>query len=300
MVWYVWVLLGVFFSSLERIIDKKLVINKERKLDGLLAAFYRNLAFYVFIIVLGLIGPFGEIKLFFVTLIIVWAFFHVFASIIYDYFLKTAEIVRYSSITFILPILLIFFDKYFFNIEYLVLEIIGVFVLVFGGYIVSLDVKKRKSVFSSKQWALLFFSFLIGAAQYVIFKHYNRVLGINEVSFFVSTWVFVILFFVIGAFLTKKHKILIKTATKNNFFGKTLVSKFFDALAGLFFLKAIAESTVSKVYALESVLPLMTLLLVLFIVKIIGIDMKESFDRKDLLSKLLGVMLLSIGTYLLI
>lgn len=300
MVWFVWALLGAFFSSLEGIIDKKIVIKKEKSLDGTVASFYRNIAFYIFILLFGFSGLFGSVTLFIAVPIIIWAFFHVISSIIYDYFLKNSEIIRYNAITFVFPIFLILTDKFIFSINYSALEIIGFFLLIIGGYTVTLDGKNRSSIYSSKQWLLLFVSFLIVASQYGLFKYYNNEFGINEVSFYISAWIFVTVFFIIGIFIRKKQNLLLVTATKDNFFVKTLTSKFFDSLAGLFLLKAVSESSLSKVYSLESISPLITLILVVFLVSVLKIDMKEKLDRSNLVTKSIGIGFLCIGGYLIV
>jgi uncharacterized membrane protein len=300
MTWIIWTLLGTTFSSIERIIDKKLVIGKKQTLDSLIASFYRNFTYFIIINIFGMIGVFGKINIFFSIPIIVWAFFHLFGSLLYDYFLKNSEIVRYNSIICIFPVILILFDKYLFNISYSAMETIGLLLLVLGGFLVSINVKTKENAFSIKQWLLLIITFIISGSQLFLFKYYNSTLDINAISFYTNTWFFVILFFIIAILIQRKQGKLITIAKENKFLLKTFVSKLFDSLSGLFILFALVEGTVSKVYALQSASPLIAFLLVWFLVRIAKVNLDESLEGGNIVAKLFGVLILSVGSYLII
>ena len=66
------------------------------------------------------------------------------------------------------------------------------------------------------------------------------------------------------------------------FFIKILVAKLFDSFSGIFFLKAITVGTVTKVYSLSSISPIIFLVTVLFVVKVLKVDLNESLDNKNL------------------
>lgn len=299
MPWYLWTLIGTFSGSFETIIDKKLVVHKEKELDPLVTAFNRNLAFLATVSVFGLLF-FGSAKLFFTIPLAIFALFSVGRSVIYDYFLKNSEVVRYTGIGFLFPIILILTDKFLFHIAYSFQSILGIFILVLGGYVVSRDFKNKKSAFSYKQWGLFLVSFLIGISEYILFKFYNTHNGVNAVSFYISAWIMVVAFFLLFTVLQGKLLLFFAIARRNNFLPKTLVSKSFDALAGLFIFKAIAVSAVAKVYALESVAPLSVFLVVFVLVKVFGVDLKEALDKRNMLTKLAGVIILSVGSYLIL
>ena len=298
--WYIFVILGVIFHSFERIIDKKLVVRK-KGLDPLTCAFIRNLCFYISILFIGIFGFFGKIEFFFSLIIVVWSFFHVIASITYDYLIKKNQVIKFEGITFLFSIFLIGIDKYFFEIDYSFLALIGALFLIYGGILVSKNKysKKNKKV---DYVNYLFFSyhFLISIIQVYIFKYNNITYGINEITHYTNTWFYVSLFFLLFMLIKKKHILFFKISKENNFFLKTLLSKFLDSISGLFMLKAISLSSVSKVHLFGSISPIIFFIIVLFLSKILKVDLEEDFNNKSLLRKLCGVIFLGIGSFLII
>ncbi len=214
--------------------------------------------------------------------------------------MKKSEIIRYNGIVFIFPLILILCDRYLFRISYSLPEVFGFFLLIIGGYIISMDGRTRRTVFSKMQWLFLSLAFVISASEYFLFKYYNDAMGINSISFYVSAWIFVLLFFVAGIFFRKRQGMLVATFREGGFFGKTLVSKIFDSLSGIFILNAVAMGTVSRVYSLESVSPLITFVLVFLLVKAFRVNMKELLSQHNMLIKLTGVVILSVGSYLIL
>lgn len=301
MTWYILTILWIACSSLQRIIEKKIVIWKEFSLDPLIGSFYRNLAFYIFLIIFWLSVDYFWKMYFFISFPIIFrSFFHVFKSIIYDYFLKNTELSRYNSLTFIFPIILVLIDNFFLWESYTFYEIIWIWLLIFWWWIITIERKTKKNIFSFKQWFLLLIWFLIWWAQFILFKYYNETIWLNEISFYTSSWIFVLLFFIIQIIYKKKFNILISTAKHDWFFLKTLSWKFLDSLWWLLILKAISISTVSKVYSLESIYPIFTFLLVIFLMKVVKINMKEDLDTKNIWYKIISILLISIWWYLLV
>jgi len=300
MIWFLWALLGTFFSSLDSIIDKKIVVRREKEIDALVGSFYRNLMFWVFIILIGLSGIFGKIVPMFAFPLLIFAVLHVGSSLVYDHFLKNSEVIRFTSIGFIFPFILIVGDRFIFDITYTLQDFIGIFLLVLGGYVMAYNFIDGKSAFSLKQWGFFIFAFLVGIFEYVLFKIYHNSVGINEVSFYFSAWIYVMIAFSIFILIKGKLKIMPSTAMKDGYIYKTSVSKFSDALGGIFLLKAVSLSTITKVHSIEAFAPLIVFILALIMYKQFKWDLKESFDKKNLTMKFLAVIMLSIGGYLII
>ena len=302
MVWFVWALLGTFFSALESIIDKKIIVTREKDIDPLVGSFYRNFMFWVFIIIGALSGVFGKLVTIYTIPLAIFGVLHVGASLIYDHFLKNAEVVRFRSISFLFPFLLIIGDRFIFSVSYTLQDFVGIFLLVLGGYMMAYNFidGKKKIAFTPKQWAFFTFDFLVSMYAYVLFKLYNNSIGLNEVSFFFSAWIYVTVAFLFFIIVTGKVKIMPSTAMKHGFIYKTSVSKFSDALGGIFIFKAISLSTITKVHAITSFAPLILFLLALIMYKQFKWDLKETFDKKNLIMKLIAVVILSIGGYLII
>ena len=297
--WYVFVIVGLIFHSFERIIDKKLVIKK-KGLDPFICSFIRNLCFFISILVIGVFGFFGKIEFFFSIIIVIWSFFHIIASMTYDYLIKKNQIIKFEGINFLFFIFLIGIDNYFFKIDYSFLALIGALFLISGGILVSKNKSlERNKKTDYKNYFFLFYHFLIAIIQVYIFKYYNVNFGINEITFYTNTWIYVSLFYILFTLVRKKHILFFKISKENKFFLKTLLSKFFDSIAGLFMLKAISLSSVSKVHLLGSISPIIFFVVVLFFTKILRFNLEEDFSEKSFFRKLFAVIFLGIGSFLI-
>ena len=286
----------MFFSTLENILDKAIVSKHETHLDSLVASFYRNFLFWIFAIIGGFIGIFGELHFFLTPLLVLTGIFWVFSSIIYDYFLKNIEVSRFAGLTYIFPLLLIFLDTLYFKESFSLWEIIGIFFLVLGATSLSLNFSenKIKQIFSKKVWLYFFISFFIGAIKYGLFKYYFNAGLINEISFYASVWLITCSTFILAIFALKKQHLLIPIAKYDNYLAKTSVSKFFDFLGSIFFLKAISTASLTSVHALSSVSPFMLLILV-FILQKFGLNLDEDVSHHSLFIKIFAVILLCSG-----
>ena len=298
--WYVFVIMSLIFGSFEKIIDKKLIVNR-KNLDPLICSFIRNLCFYISILFIGFLGFFGKVEFFFSILIVIWSFFHVLASMTYDYLIKKNQIIKFEGINFLFFIFLIGVDKYFLNVDYSFLALFGALFLISGGVLIS----KNKSSQKNKKvdymnYLFFFYHFLIAVIQVYIFKYYNLNSGINEITFYTNTWVYVSLFFMLFILVKKKHILFFKISKENNFFLKIMFSKFFDSISGLFMLKAISLSSVSKVHLFGSISPIIFFLIVLIFTKILKFNLEEDFSEKSFFRKLFGVILLGAGSFLII
>lgn len=297
MLWYTLVLIAVICEALESIIDKVLVVNKESKIDAVIASFFRNLGFFVFVCIAWVLWIFGPLE-FFVTpaIVLLWVIWIV-NSLIYDYVLRYTKLSQLTGITFIFPILLLIFDIFVFEESFSLIQIIAILCVFFGAFQMSTGHSSdgKKSMLWVKIWGLMFAKFLIYAIAYAIFKHYHISEGLSEINFYFSVWVFVMLSYGVVIMMTWKFQMLLSAASQDGLLPKTLLAKFFDFLSGIFFLQAVVLASLTSVKALHSLLPLV-ILLFSFIIQKCWVSLKETFG----IGKWIGVLCIVVGSGVLI
>ncbi|MGV8162405.1 MAG: hypothetical protein ACP5N2_03695 [Candidatus Nanoarchaeia archaeon] len=301
MLWFFLAFLAVVFLSFETIIDKILVVGKEKTLDPVVASFFRNLAFFVAIALFGVLGIFGKMQ-FFVTLpIVILGALWIFSSLAYDFMLKNAEISRTSSISHIFPLLLLPLDVLFFGTKFTVLMIFAILVLVVGALLLSFSFSKKgiRSLFSKKLWLFLFIEFVLLAFSLILFKKYNIANGLNEVSFYFSVWLFVVITYLTVLVIRGGWRKVPRTATENGFLAKTFISKLFDAVGVILETRALIFASMTSVEVIGSLFPLVVFLLA-FVFQQIGFNLKEEFSSRSVMSKLIGIALLIVGSLMMV
>ncbi len=301
MIWFIIAFMSILFLSFESLIDKLLVVNKEKSLDPLVASFFRNFAFFVIIAISGVLGVFGKMNFFATWIIFVLGAFWILNSLAYDFLLKNIEISRSSSITYIFPLLLLPLDILIFGEKFLPINVAGIFLLVLGSLTMSLSFSKGtlKNLFSWKVYLFLFIKFIILAFSLILFREYNILYGLNEVSFYFSVWIFVILTYLPIMFFKGKMRKIVKTASENKFLLKTFVSKSFDVGGSILSLIAITFTNMTKVEAVGSFFPLLVLIFA-FIFQKLGFNLKENFSIKTTIQKIIGITLIIFGSIILI
>jgi uncharacterized membrane protein len=293
MIWYIWALLAMVASSCETIIDKAILIKKPEKIDFLVAMFYRNFWFFIGIALIGITGFMGKLSFIFNVPFLVLAIIYPLTSFSYDYFLRNNEVSRFSAIFRIFPIFFFAFDKLFFHSSFSFIQIIGILLLVIGAMIFSIDIKKNKSSFSGEGWFWMFVYMGINMYLYVVFKISSRT--INGVSFYFSIWALMMLVYVLSLVLTRKYLKMKETALADNFLVKTIVSKGFDSLGGVFYLQAISLSSLTLASAFNSFSPLVLLTILLFVSLATRTNLKEDFSKNVVWQKVIATALLIIG-----
>ncbi|MCH2189260.1 EamA family transporter [Candidatus Gracilibacteria bacterium] len=154
MTWYILVLISVVCEALESVIDKILVVAKETQIDAMIASFFRNLGFFIFVCIAGVIGIFGPMEFFVSPGIVLLGMIWIINSLIYDTLLKHAELSRFSGILFLFPLLLLILDIFLFGESFSLLQMCALGLLFYGAFQLSLDRSSgtHKSVFSLKIW----------------------------------------------------------------------------------------------------------------------------------------------------
>ncbi len=298
MLWFTFILISVVGEVIETIIDKLAVVDNEKNINPIIASFYRNLAFFSFIVIGAITGIFGEFQLFFAPPLILLGTIWVLSSLSYDYLLKNAEITWFGSLIYLFSISTILIDVIFFRETFNFLQIVGIISLLIGAYLLS---KKKNSLskISKKTWLILFLKFTIYVLAYSIFKWYNNSINLNEISFYISVWAITIPTFVILILIKKKYNLLVSTAKKNKFLAKTILAKFFDFISSIFFLKAIALSNISLANAAHAIFPLVLLGCSYFLQRN-NFNLKEDFEKSSLNRKLFSISCIVFGVILIL
>lgn len=259
----------------EEIIDKVVIIKKPTKIDPFVASFFRNFAFFVFTLIAGILMVFGKISFFFNINILILAILWPLNSLAYDYFLRNIELSRSQGVFYTFPFIFLFIENVFFHISYSYLQITGIILLVLGAIIFSFDGSLKIPVFNLKSILWMFIKLATYAYFLIVYKMFEN--EVNEISFYFSTWIIVIAFYLIIIILTRKYKKLRQTAVSENFLKKTFLSKGCDFIASIFYLKALSLTTLTPLSALTSFSPIILLLILLMISHFSNINVAEDF-----------------------
>jgi uncharacterized membrane protein len=298
MIWYLWISLSLISGSLEEVVDKMVTVRQTDKIDSLSASFYRNLVFFLFTIISGIIGIFGKIDLVFNIHFLILAIIWPLNSLAYDYFLRNVELSRFNGISYTYPFIFLLIDFFHFHQAYSALQINGSILLATGAILFSYDRKQDKLFFSYKGMFWLLINMTTNIYLLFVFKHLSNL--VNEVSFYFSIWLFVIIFYIFLLIITKKYKKLKQTANTNRFISKTFLSKGFDFLSSIFYLKAINIASLTAVSSISSFSPLVLLILLLIISFMTNINIEEDFSKKSLGLKIIATFILVIGGFFMV
>ena len=297
--WQLLTLTALFFGSTEQIIDKIVVVGY-KTMDTLVASFYRNFVYFVIAVVLGLTGVFGKVQIFFSWPILLLALLSIGNAIFYTYLLKNIELTGSAAIGYATPFLFLLIDVFVVKSPINALQITGVILLIAGGLIFSISPEtfRIKKEYTKYIWGIFLFEMVCSGIEYYTFKHYNSAIGLNEVSYLISTWLLVSVGFVILIALFNKWRKLRPVATHDHFLAKETASKFFDFINSLLWLRALTLTAVSKVNALASFEPLMLLILLYIVHRAFKLKTGEKFDRRSAYQKIFATSLLILGAFL--
>lgn len=293
MTWYLWAFWSMAVGSFEEVIDKAVILKRQKKIDPLVATFYRNFAFFGLTALVGILGVFGKLSFAFNIHFLILAVLWPLNSLGYDYFLRNVEVSRFSGVLHIFPLIFLFADKLFFQISFPPVQVVGVFALVVGATLFSFNAQAKRSAFTLKGAFWMAMKVGVYAYLFVAFKMLGN--SVNEVSFYFSIWLLVTAVYAVILLGTRKYKLLVKTASEGNFLPKTFLSKGFDLVSSIFYLEALSLASLTAVSAFMSFTPLV-LLAVLFIASFfMKLDLAEDFSRKTLILKVAATALLVIG-----
>lgn len=293
--WQFYALSALFLDETQRILDKGIIV-KEKTIDTFLASFLRNAIYFFIALLVGLTGIIGELDFFIRWPMIVFAVLSIANAIFHTHLLKKIEITGISAINYIIPFLFLLIDLSIFKATVSLEQVLGIGFLIGGGALFVLP--KKRSNYTKEVWGIFAFNVLLVATELYTFKYYNALQNLNEISYIVNVWLLVVIGFVLLLLLKGRYRELRTTATKNNFFQKTIVSKGIDVASSVLFYKAIALTNVAQVNAFSLISPLILLILVVIFQKWCKISLDEKLEKKVVQKKMIATVLLLVGAYL--
>lgn len=297
--WALFALGSLVSQAFESVIDKIAIVT-DKSIDSIAASFWRVLLFLLWFVVFGLTGVLGELKIIFPWPIVVFGLLWIGGALFYTYLLKNIEVTGSSALSYASPFFYLVIDVFLFKANMTTLQVLGIILLAAGGmaFVLQPGKLKMRSEFTAKVWWIFLYNLVLGIVEFYGFKYFLSRSVVNEVSFFASTWLIVTIGFVVIISLQRKWGRALQAARKNNFLGKTVVSKGLDAVCSWLWLHAIVMTNVSRVDALGSLYPLILIGVVYLMQEVFGFKADETLSRSHLALKLSAVVLLAVGGYL--
>lgn len=298
--WIFYALGSLFSESLETATDK-IALVKNKKIDSLAASFLRLLMVCGISGLVGILGILGPLKLLLLWPIILVGVMDAVASLAYTYLLKHIEATGTAIVSYFSPLLYLAVDTSLLKTHLLPLQIAGILLLVLGGIMFVFDPKKFrfKKEFTPIVWGLIAFNFIFGGVEYYSFKYYAGAHQLNEISFIFSFELVCIALLAAIVIGLGKYRAVWRGFTKTNYFGLVGISKSLDLACMYLWLHAITLASVSQVNATSSFYPLMLIAVVYLMQKLFKLKAEEKFSRGHLAFKLVAVVLLCAGGFLI-
>lgn len=300
--WQIYSLSSLFCGTLEETIDKATMVS--HKLVGLLSATWiRNIIFLV-ITIIGALLIDKELPTLVITRpIILLGILYGINSIFYTVLLKKIEITSSSIITNLIPVIFLPIDIFILGKAFLSRQILGIIALIIGGIIFFLKRRNNKVVRTNRIGLItivfLFNTLLFGFESY-LFKDLFDNMKLSETSFLVNVWGVALVF--LSVLILLKYLVLQNRKFQPQILIRysrgSILSKIADFGNSFFFLKALTLSSTSQVSAMQSFYPIFLVLIVIVTQKKFHINLDEILDRKTLIIKLLGVVIICVGAIL--
>lgn len=300
--WQVYSLVGMFFSATEETIDKATMVGS-KTIDLLSAAWIRNTLSFGISLFAAITMSGGAFPTIIISAPIIFlGVLYGINALTYTILLKKVEITASSIMESFIPLAFLPIDLFIFGSHFLPRQIAGIFILVIGG-IVFFYRKKVNAALTKKQIGILlsiflFDALLIGFESY-LFKDYFTNLHLSEMDFLVNVWGAMFLFLTILVFLRYLYtRKMPSIKMHRKYIWGSLASKTLDYGGSFFFLKALTVASTSQVTSMKVFYPAALLLVVLGTQKKLQVDLEEYLDRKSLIPKVLGIIIICCGAYL--
>lgn len=293
--WIYFVVLAAFSWSLTNVMDKFLI---DKRVDNpvILTIFVRVTSLIPLIFILPFVSfslPGTE----FVGWIFLASIFAATGVIIYYKAIHIEEISRAVPLFQFIPVFVLFLSFFFINEVLGIFDYIGFVVLVAGGLVISTKRLSRLLRVERVFWMVVISSFFY-AVSYVIMKYVLS--NVEYWSAFIPLWILqnVIILFLLGSRRIRKEvkfyinridfrdKIIILSASSLSFFA--FILNYF----------AISIGPVTLIEAAQNIQFVFTFFLALLLTRFLPGILKERFDVRTLVQKILGMLLIIIGVLL--
>jgi drug/metabolite transporter (DMT)-like permease len=293
--WQLYALGSLIASSGESVVDK-IAIVADRRIDSLVATFWRLALFFLFTIVIGFFGWLGGIQFSFNTLIVLVAAMGIGNSLIYTYLLRRVEITGIGAITYLSPFLFLIIDTRLLHTTFSASELTGIFLMVLGGFAFAIDGKTHhfKREFSPLVWLMLFYMVAYTGVESYAFKYLHDVSGTTAVGFTLSYGVLMVAGLLVLVVVRGESHLLWKHAAKI-YVPRVAISKAFDAAGSVLWVQALTLAAVSQVSAMEALEPLVLFVFTILVQDILRLRTDEKLSRGRMRWKAAAVSMLVLG-----
>lgn len=295
--WFLIVLIAYFLSALSMIIDKMLL--KKSIPEPVVYTFYIGLLGLIFIPLLMFFGfyipAFDMILMsllagvFFITALLI--FFHALKN---DDASQVVPIIGGLS-----PLFILVFAFFFVGERLTVLELVALFIIVIGSYIVSLDQTKKGWEISKQTLLLGFFAAFFFALSYTLTKRvYDQVDFLNG---FIWTRIGALLAIFSMLLVPRFRKLIFGNVKKSK---KQIKSIFIigQAFAGLSFLLvnyAFSIGSVTITNALQGIQYVFLFIIIILITKYRPKVIKEKINSQIIVQKIIAIIFIGFGLFLI-
>ncbi len=292
MSWIYFVILATFLWSITNVMDKYLV-DKRVKSPLILLIFFRIASLIPIIILIPILNiGVPSLDLFF--LIFVSAILMILAIITYYKAVEVEEISVSIPLFQFIPIFTLFIAFFTLGERLTGMDYLGFLILILGGFVIS--IRRTSGLFRIGRvfWFVMIASLLFSAS-YVITKF---VLGyVNYWDTFMWIWIF-------GIFATLSMLFSGKIRSRfRHYYGKinkrdwTIISTniIISIIASASYYFAVKLGPISLVQASENIQMIFVFLLALLFTRVYPYIMKEKFDIRSLIQKILGMILIIMG-----
>ena len=297
--WQAYAVGSLVGNALENVIDKAAFV-RDAHVDDIVATFWRQIAFFVLTLAVGIAGWMGPIHFFFSWELFGMCMLTVLSALAYTYMLRHVEVTGIALETYFLPLVFLVIDVPLILVSFSATQIFGIVLLSLGGFAFAYNVHthRMRREYSLIVWGIFALWMVHDGVQFYLFKHLNATEGVNEVSFYASAWAIVIaVLFMYVAARRRTHRLFSAPALK--YIPMTAFAKMFDVAAALMWARALSGAAVSQVAAVGAMQPVVMLAVAFLVQKETRFNIREHLGRAHLPWKVGGVALLSLGTFLL-
>ncbi len=296
--WQAFAFLALLATAGQSVVDKWAIVS-DRRIDPTVATFWRNALVFVFVVAMGWWGIMGTISWYFDPLILLFGALLVCSAFFYTYMLKHVEVTGIEMDNYIDPVVFLLIDVFIVGAALNGGQIAGVVLLSVGGFLFAVDARTRhlKREFSLKVVGIICFWVIYSGLQFYLFKYLNDTVGLNSVSFMASTHLVAVAIMLLLVTMRGKFGALFLSASAQ-YLPPVMLSKVFDTAAALLMLTALMSASASQVAAIGALAPLILLATAVFVQKETRFNIRERVDRANVSSKIVAVILIGLGIYL--
>jgi len=297
--WQIFAFGAIVLDACAETVDK-IVIVGDMAINTIVATFYRNVAYYVIAVAIGLTGLVGPMHLLFSWPVLLVGLSYIGSACFYTYMLKHVELTGSSALGYARPAIFLLADITLLKAPFNGAQILGVLLLVLGGilFVINPLTHKLKPEYTKYVWMIFLYETISYAAEFYVFKHYATAINLNEISYLLSTNTVMIIGLLALTLWQGTWKSMVATAMHKHYIAKVTLSKSFDVAYTLFLYHALRLATVSQVNAMEAFYPLILLVILYVVEEDFRFKARERFDRLSLVQKTLATFVLVIGIWL--